>query len=61
MFEVKIGTPKPVTFREYSKYGDYVMDIDLDARFAGKCEDSQYLSVRSLVMDQRSTMRKKMQ
>lgn len=42
MFEVKFGTPKPVTFREYSKYGDYVMDIDLDARFAGKCEVSQY-------------------
>ena len=42
MFEVKFGTPKQVTFREYSKYGDYVMDIDLDARFAGKCEVSDY-------------------
>ena len=38
MFEVKFGTPKPVTFREYCEYGKNVMDIDLEARFAGKCE-----------------------
>ncbi|SEA31414.1 hypothetical protein SAMN05216349_10920 [Oribacterium sp. KHPX15] len=29
MFEVKFGTPKPVTFREYSKYGDNVVESDL--------------------------------
>ena len=42
MFEVKFGTPKPVTFREYCEYGQNVMDIDLEARFAGKCEISDY-------------------
>ena len=42
MFEVKFGTPKPVTFREYCEYGKNVMDIDLEARFAGKCEISDY-------------------
>ena len=42
MFELKFGTPKPVTFREYRKYGNQVMDIDLDVRFAGKCEVSEY-------------------
>ncbi len=42
MFEVKFGTPKPVTFREYRKYGNQVMDIDLDVRFAGRCEVLEY-------------------
>ena len=42
MFEVKFATPKPVLFREYRKFGDQVMDVDLEARFAGKCEVSGY-------------------
>ncbi len=42
MFEVKFGTPKPITFREYCEYGDHVLDIDLEARFAGKCEVTEY-------------------
>ena len=46
MFEVKFGTPKPVTFREYCEYGNQVMDIDLDVRFVGKCEVSEYDNAR---------------
>ena len=46
MFEVKFGTPKPVTFREYCEFGNQVMDIDLDVRFVGKCEVSEYDSER---------------
>ena len=42
MFEVKFGTPKPVTFRECCKCNDKVLDIDLEARFVGKCEVSEY-------------------
>ena len=42
MFEVKFGTPKPIMFREYCVYGDNILDIDLEARFAGKCEVSEY-------------------
>ena len=42
MFEVKFGTPKPIVFREYCVYGDNILDIDLEARFAGKCEVSEY-------------------
>ena len=46
MFEVKFGTPKPIMFREYCVYGDNILDIDLEARFAGKCEVSEYDSSR---------------
>ena len=42
MFEVKFGTPKPVTFRECCKCGGKVIDIDLEVRFAGKCEVTKY-------------------
>ena len=36
MFEFKLGTPKPVRFREcWQKEG---IDLDLEARFAAKCE-----------------------
>ena len=42
MFEVKFGTPRPVIFREYQEIGNQVLDVDLEARFAGKCEVSEY-------------------
>ena len=44
MFQVKFGTPKPVTFREFCE--NYEVDIDLEARFAAKCEVSEYDNVR---------------
>ena len=46
MFEVKFGTPKPVLFRECSKCCDKVIDVDLEVRFVGKCEVSEYDNVR---------------
>lgn len=42
MFEVKFGTPKPVPFKEYAGCGDKVTDVDLEVRFVGKCEVSEY-------------------
>ncbi|MBO4680248.1 MAG: hypothetical protein J5626_11340 [Lachnospiraceae bacterium] len=42
MFVVKFGTPRPVIFREYQEIGNQVLDVDLEARFAGKCEVSEY-------------------
>ena len=46
MFIVKFGTPKPVLFREFWEERGNVMDLDLEARFAGKCEVSKYDSSR---------------
>ena len=47
MFEVKLGTPEPISFRELVKAGgNNVMDVDLEARFAAKCEVSEYDSTR---------------
>ena len=42
MFEVKAGTPKPILFRECWNENGFYMDLDLEARFAGKCEISDY-------------------
>ena len=47
MFEVKFGTPKPVKFKEVVKAGsDEMDDVDLEARFAAKCEVSEYDKTR---------------
>ncbi len=47
MFEVKLGTPKPVKFKEVVKAGsDEMDDVDLEARFAAKCEVSEYDKTR---------------
>ena len=42
MFEVKFGTPRPIQFRDYWSNNGMEVDIDLDARFVGKCEVSEY-------------------
>lgn len=47
MFELKFGTPKPVTFNELVKAGgNDEFDVDLEARFAAKCEVSEYDNIR---------------
>ena len=42
MFEVKVGTPKPILFRECWNEKGFYMDLDLEARFAFACEVSDY-------------------
>ena len=42
MFEVKFGTPKPVFYNEYWVVNDEVFEIYIGARFAGRCEVSEY-------------------
>ena len=46
MFTVKFGTPKPILFRENWGKGEKKVDLDLEARFAGRCDVSEYDSSR---------------
>ena len=42
MLDLKFGTPKPISFTEHCELNGQVMDVDLEARFAGKCMISEY-------------------
>ena len=46
MFEVKFGTPKPILIRECFEMNGFYCDLDLAARFAGRCEVLEYDGTR---------------
>lgn len=42
MFEVTFGTPKPIQYTEYFVVNNFVFDLEVCARFAGRYEVSEY-------------------